>query len=133
MEGKFFRTECGSTGDGMTDQQIQGFRRHLEKQLTESMIMFGLVSRSLTQTLRACSDEPAVESFNEDIEQLLELADKERNMVGKIHQAMNRIDLGKYGICISCKRQICMRHLEVFPTAIFCSECRQFLEQNRDN
>lgn len=118
----------------MTEKQLQHFRQILEKQLKESMLMFDLIGRSINRKKDVLQeDEKDKATRSDDFKQLLQQADQERKRVGEIHQALNRMTCGRYGICVACKRQISLSRLEIFPTARFCLECTQLLEQEEKN
>jgi RNA polymerase-binding protein DksA len=41
-----------------------------------------------------------------------------------IDSALTRIEQGKYGLCISCGKQIPQTRLEAIPYALMCIECK---------
>ena len=45
-----------------------------------------------------------------------------------IDQAMERIELGVYGVCLECGQSIALRRLQVAPEAAFCLNCQSRLE-----
>ena len=46
-----------------------------------------------------------------------------------VEQALGRIDIGTYGICIECEDEIEDRRLEFVPFARFCTECKSEMEK----
>lgn len=54
----------------------------------------------------------------------LRARDRERKLIKKIDEAINRIDIGEYGYCESCGIEIGIRRLEARPTAELCIDCK---------
>ncbi len=54
----------------------------------------------------------------------LRARDRERKLIKKIDEAVNRIDIGEYGYCKSCGIEIGIRRLEARPTAELCIDCK---------
>ncbi|MCO4754381.1 MAG: TraR/DksA family transcriptional regulator [Bacteriovoracaceae bacterium] len=66
-------------------------------------------------------EEQAVELQNE---QVLEQLDKnERIELQKINSALERIDRGVYGRCVTCGDDIDVKRLKAMPTATQCIDC----------
>ncbi len=113
----------------MTEKQLQEFRRSLEGLLKESIARFEEINRLLRN---GSPTNPSDKTFREsDRDHLLFRLDQVKQTVGEIHQALNRIGSGTYGICVACKGRISLQRLEVFPTARFCLQCQRVLEQER--
>jgi len=118
----------------MTESQLQCFRQALERQLKESMFVFELLNRAVNRTHKDLKEESRDKSvLYAEIEQLLHQADQERQRVGEIHMALNRMERGDYGICVSCRKRISLTRLEIFPTARFCAGCTRLMEQQKKN
>lgn len=64
------------------------------------------------------------ENFNLE----LRTRDRERKLIAKIDEALDRIDQGEYGYCDECDAQIGIRRLEARPTATLCIDCKTFAE-----
>lgn len=58
----------------------------------------------------------------------LRTRDRERKLLKKIEQALDKIDKGDYGFCEDCGADIGIRRLEARPTAIKCIDCKTFEE-----
>jgi len=50
--------------------------------------------------------------------------DRERKLIKKIDDTLNKIDAGEYGYCNSCGVEIGLRRLEARPTATQCIDCK---------
>lgn len=58
----------------------------------------------------------------------LRTRDRERKLIKKIDQTMDRIDKDDYGFCDQCGVEIGTRRLEARPTATLCIDCKTLAE-----
>lgn len=58
----------------------------------------------------------------------LRTRDRERKLIRKIDEALDRIQHGEYGYCESCGVEIGIRRLEARPTAEMCIDCKTLAE-----
>jgi len=68
-------------------------------------------------------------SFESDRNFLLRIKDRERKLVTKVKEALDRIEDGTFGICESCGRPISEKRLRVRPVTTQCIECKTEEEQ----
>jgi len=61
----------------------------------------------------------------------LRTRDRERKLIKKIDEALDRLDAQDYGYCESCGVEIGIRRLEARPTATLCIDCKT-LEEIRE-
>lgn len=54
--------------------------------------------------------------------------DNFREILGRIDEALGKIERGTYGICDRCGREITPGRLNVVPYAIYCVECQDLIE-----
>ncbi len=54
----------------------------------------------------------------------LRTRDRERKLLKKINEALEKLDAGDYGYCESCGIEIGIRRLEARPTATQCVDCK---------
>ena len=64
----------------------------------------------------------------EDFSLKLRTRDRERKLILKIDEAIQRIENDEYGYCDVCGAEIGIRRLEVRPTATQCIDCKTFEE-----
>jgi len=67
------------------------------------------------------SDRAALES---DRNFTLRIRDREKMLVVKIKEALERIENGTYGICEECREDISESRLEARPVTTLCVECK---------
>jgi DnaK suppressor protein len=63
-------------------------------------------------------------SLESDRNFLLRIKDRERKLIQKVKEAMDRIDDGTFGICESCGRPISEKRLMARPVTTLCIECK---------
>ncbi|AHF04971.1 RNA polymerase-binding protein DksA [Marichromatium gracile] len=54
----------------------------------------------------------------------LRTRDRERKLIKKIDEALDRLDEHEYGYCDACGVEIGIRRLEARPTATLCIDCK---------
>lgn len=59
----------------------------------------------------------------------LRLADRDRKLIGKLQEALARIDAGTFGQCTRCGRPISSARLRARPMTDLCIECKTEMEQ----
>ena len=60
---------------------------------------------------------------------MLRLRGRERKLLKKIDEAIERIDQDIFGICEKCGEEIDMRRLEARPVTTMCIECKMLQEE----
>jgi len=61
---------------------------------------------------------------------MLRLRSRERKLIQKIDDTIERIDSGNYGICEDCGEEINIKRLEARPVTTFCIECKTRQEED---
>ena len=64
-------------------------------------------------------------------EMVLNLGERESQMIADVDQALLRMEEGSYGRCAKCNRQIDERRLEALPTARYDAVCQEAIEAER--
>ena len=59
----------------------------------------------------------------------LRIRDRERKLINKIKEALNRIDTGEFGICEECGDEISEARLKVRPVTTLCINCKMEAEK----
>ncbi len=75
------------------------------------------------------TDRAAMES---DRNFTLRIRDRERKLIGKIREAIERMEKGTYGICESCGEGISVKRLKARPVTTQCIDCKTE-EEAREN
>jgi DnaK suppressor protein len=65
----------------------------------------------------------AASEINQNL--VFKLRDRERQLLGKIDEALARIDDGTFGTCTDCEEPIETRRLEARPVSDLCIACKE--------
>lgn len=68
-------------------------------------------------------------SMERDYDFLLRLKGREKKLLTKIEQALERIDKGTYGVCEDCEQDIGLKRLQARPVTTMCIECKTEQEE----
>ena len=60
---------------------------------------------------------------------LLSISESERDLIDRIDAALQRIELGTYGNCLNCGREIAVARLNAVPYAVYCMNCQEKAER----
>ncbi len=60
---------------------------------------------------------------------MLRLRDRERMLIKKIEETIERIDNGEYGICEECGNEIGIKRLGARPVTTYCIDCKTRQEE----
>jgi DnaK suppressor protein len=109
----------------LTQKKLDHFRNLLDEKLEELLheankTVTGMTSRE--ETYADPTDRAALES---DRNFTLRIRDRERKLIGKIKEALERIDTGTYGICEVCGEEISEARLKARPMTTLCIECKK--------
>ncbi len=55
---------------------------------------------------------------------MLRLRDRERMLLKKIEETIERIENGPYGVCEECENEIGIKRLEARPVTTLCIDCK---------
>ena len=55
----------------------------------------------------------------------LRIRDRERRLIRKIRDALDRLENGTFGICDTCGENISQKRLEARPVTTLCIECKK--------
>ena len=112
----------------MSAKQLAHFRKILETLKKE-------LSEDIDRTVHTMQDEATVfadpndrASQETDIAIELRNRDRERKLIKKIDETLNRINEEDYGFCDKCGVEIGIKRLEARPTATLCIDCKTLEE-----
>ncbi len=58
----------------------------------------------------------------------LAVRDNYRDIIGRIDEALGKLERGTFGLCDRCGRAISQGRLEAIPYAIYCVDCQDMIE-----
>ena len=60
---------------------------------------------------------------------LLRMKERQSGLIGKIDEALKRIENGTYGTCMECEKEISEIRLKARPVATLCIKCKRKQER----
>lgn len=125
---QFTPYEPAKNEEYMSKGQLEHFKNILLKWRQELM-------EEVDRTVHHMKDESvslpdAADRATQEEEFSLELRtrDRERKLIRKINQALDKIEKEEYGWCDACGIEIGIRRLEARPTANLCIDCKTLEE-----
>lgn len=115
----------------MDKKRLEYFKNFLNGMLNDLLNEAGRtvsdMSESNEENFPDPSDRAALET---DRNFLLRVKDRERKLISKIKEALERIEDGSFGICDHCEEEISVKRLEARPVTTSCIECKKEEEEN---
>ena len=112
------------------DLDRQDYFRSMLNQRMEVLISgAGDTMGELTTEQESHADALDIATAESSREFTLRLQDRDRRLVGKIRQALKRLEDGEYGLCVACGEDISERRLMARPVATHCIDCKTEAEQ----
>ena len=105
------------------DEQTSRYRRALLDQKASALVALGAKTHGLTNTDRVCEEDQAQHSLEEAVS--LRLNGLEYSQLRQIQEALDRLQSGEYGVCLSCEEQIPAKRLDALPWAKYCVPCQE--------
>ena len=112
----------------MNPAQIEHFREILESWKQELMEKVDETVHHMQDEASNFPDPNDRASQESDFTMELRARDRERKLIKKIEEGMQRLDDGEFGFCESCGVEIGVRRLEARPTATLCIDCKELDE-----
>ena len=110
----------GSDEEYMSPDQIAHFRKILSEWRRELMEQVDRTVNQLQDEASNFPDELDRATREEELGIELRTRDRERRLIRKINETLDRIDRNDYGYCDTCGVEIGLRRLEARPTATQC-------------
>ena len=114
----------------MNQKKLESFRRLLDEKLEELLKEAERTVAGMTDSKENFPDPTDRAAMESDRNFLLRIRDRERKLISKIREALERIDDGTYGICESCGEDISEKRLRARPVTTLCIDCKKRQEAN---
>jgi len=109
----------------MDQEKLLFFKGLLEGRLHTLLEEAGKAANDMRQESNGDFPDPTDRaSLESDRNFLLRIKDRERKLITKVKEALDRIDNGTFGICDSCGKSISEKRLMVRPVTTLCIECK---------
>lgn len=112
----------------ITKKKLKYFKKLLDEQLSSLLNEANKTVSGMTahkENLPDPSDRASLES-NRNF--TLRIRDRERKLIGKIKDALDKIDINTYGICEECGEWISEARLKARPVTALCIKCKKSQE-----
>lgn len=113
----------------MDKVKTEEYRQLLHEQLDQLLRDAGKTVTEMNDEKTNFPDPTDRASLESDRNFELRIRDRERKLINKIREAIERLDAGEYGICESCGEDIGDARLKARPVTTLCIECKT--EQER--
>ena len=114
----------------MDPKDIEFFRTHLSDMLDRIVQQGDATIDDLNETVEVYADPADRATAESDRAFTLRLRDRERHLIKKIQEALNRIDDGSFGICDDCGEDISVPRLKARPMTTLCIHCKSRQEED---
>jgi len=112
----------------LREKKLKEIRKKLNQQREELISEAGIALTALPdETLFPELGDQASAEIDRNF--MLKLKGRERKLLAKIDEAIEKIDNGTYGICESCGEEINIKRLEARPVTTMCIECKTEQEE----
>jgi DnaK suppressor protein len=113
----------------MNKATLEKFRILLQEQMEQLLREADKTVSEMTDEKTNFPDPTDRASLESDRNFELRIRDRERKLISKIREALDRIDSGEFGECEDCGDQISEARLLARPVTTLCIECKT--EQER--
>ena len=113
----------------MRKAKLEKFRQLLQEQMDQLLREAGKTVSEMTDEKTNFPDPTDRASLESDRNFELRIRDRERKLISKIREALDRIEAGEFGECEDCGDQIGEARLKARPVTTLCIECKT--EQER--
>lgn len=113
----------------MEKEKIDYYRNLLTKKMEKLLTEAGKTVVDMSDKEETFPDPTDRASLESDRNFLLRIRDRERKLIVKIREALERIENGTFGICEVCGDEISEERLEARPVTTLCIDCKTDAEE----
>jgi DnaK suppressor protein len=113
----------------MERERLESFRELLNERLKAILEEAEKTVKGMTNDRDSFPDPTDRANLETDRNFLLRIRDRERKLIGKIKEALARIDDGTFGICEECGEEISEERLKARPMTTLCIDCKTKAEE----
>lgn len=114
----------------MEKERLDFFRELLQKKLSDLLNEAGKTVDEMNVLAKDNFPDPVDRaSMESDRSFDLRIRDRERKLIAKVNEALERIEDGTFGICEVCGGEIGEKRLEARPVTTLCIACKQEQEE----
>jgi DnaK suppressor protein len=101
------------------------FKNLLSKRLSDLLQEANRTVSGMTDLNENFPDPTDRATMESDRNFTLRIRDRERKLIGKIQEALDRIEDGTFGICEECGEEISFERLSARPVTTLCIDCKK--------
>ncbi len=101
------------------------FKELLQRRLSELFEEAEKTVAGMTDTEETFPDPTDRATLESDRNFMLRIRDRERKLISKIREALQRIEDGEFGVCESCGDDIGIERLKARPVTTLCIDCKR--------
>jgi len=109
----------------LTKKKKEYFKKYLTQWLNELLTEANKTVSDMTDLRQNFPDPTDRASLESDRNFELRIRDRERRLIGKIRDALERLENGTYGICEVCDEEISEKRLMARPVTTLCINCKK--------
>ena len=109
----------------LSKKKQEYFKKLLDGWLEELLTEANKTVSGMTSVKENLPDPADRASLESDRNFTLRIRDRERKLIGKIKEALERIENKTYGICEECGEQISEARLKARPVTTLCIDCKK--------
>ena len=109
----------------LTKKKLEFFRKLLNERFEDLLNEANKTVSGMTAHKENLPDPSDRASLESDRNFTLRIRDRERKLIVKIREALERIEQGTYGICEECGEEISAERLKARPVTTLCIECKK--------
>lgn len=113
----------------MDDERLEFFRNLLKERLDALLDEAKATMTDLSEGEENYADPTDRAAAESDRSFLLRIRDRERKLITKIQEALQRVEDGVFGICETCGEEIGEKRLEARPVTTQCIDCKTEAEK----
>ena len=108
----------------MKQKDVERFKKLLNARLEELLGQADATVLDMTDAGEAFPDPTDRASMESERSFTLRIRDRERRLITKIREALQRIEDGEFGICDSCGEDIDKKRIDARPVTTLCIDCK---------
>ncbi len=114
----------------LTKKKLEFFEKLLNERLDELLEQAYETVDDMSDQKENLPDPSDRATLESDRNFTLRIRDRERKLIGKIKDAIERIENGTYGICEECGEDISEKRLRARPVTTLCIDCKKRQESD---
>jgi len=109
----------------LTKKKLEKFKQSLTEKLDDLLTGANKTVSGMTDPVENFPDPTDRASMESERNFELRIRDRERKLIGKVKEALERIEDGSYGICEGCSDDISEQRLMARPVTTLCIDCKK--------